>query len=43
MMEIAARTGAETYLEYYDAFGLRERTGIDLPAKRWHLLQRRRF
>ena len=33
MMEIAARTGAETYLEYYDAFGLRERTGIDLPGE----------
>lgn len=32
-MEIGGRLGAEKFCYYYDAFGLRERTGIDLPAE----------
>lgn len=32
-MEIGARLGEEKFLYYYDAFGLREPTGIDLPAE----------
>lgn len=32
-MEIGARLGKEKFLYYYDAFGLREPTGIDLPAE----------
>lgn len=33
MMQIAAKVGAETYREYMEAFGLTERTGIDLPGE----------
>lgn len=32
-MEIGARLGEEKFLYYYDAFGLRVPTGIDLPAE----------
>ena len=32
-MEIGARLGEEKFLYYFDAFGLREPTGIDLPAE----------
>ncbi|MDE5764407.1 MAG: PASTA domain-containing protein [Ruminococcus sp.] len=32
-MEIGARLGREKFLYYYEAFGLREPTGIDLPAE----------
>lgn len=32
-MEIGARLGEEKFLYYFDAFGLEERTGIDLPAE----------
>lgn len=32
-MEIGARLGEEKFLYYYDAFGLRTPTGIDLPAE----------
>ncbi len=32
-MEIGARIGEEKFLYYFDAFGLKEPTGIDLPAE----------
>lgn len=32
-MEIGARLGEEKFLYYFDAFGLKEPTGIDLPAE----------
>lgn len=32
-MEIGSRLGIEKFCYYYDAFGLKERTGIDLPAE----------
>lgn len=32
-MEIGSRLGVEKFCYYFDAFGLRERTGIDLPAE----------
>ncbi len=32
-IEIGLRLGIEKFLYYYDAFGLRENTGIDLPAE----------
>ncbi|MBD5160122.1 MAG: PASTA domain-containing protein [Ruminococcus sp.] len=32
-MEIGERLGIEKFCYYYDAFGLKERTGIDLPAE----------
>lgn len=32
-MEIGARLGGERFLYYFDAFGLKEPTGIDLPAE----------
>lgn len=32
-IEIGLRLGAEKFLYYFDAFGLRETTGIDLPAE----------
>ena len=32
-MEIGGRLGVEKFCYYYDAFGLKERTGIDLPAE----------
>ncbi|MDE6034325.1 MAG: PASTA domain-containing protein [Ruminococcus sp.] len=32
-MEIGERLGIEKFCYYYDAFGLNERTGIDLPAE----------
>lgn len=32
-MEIGARLGEEKFLYYFDAFGLKETTGIDLPAE----------
>lgn len=32
-MEIGARLGEEKFLYYFDAFGLKEQTGIDLPAE----------
>ena len=32
-MEIGRRLGVEKFCYYFDAFGLRERTGIDLPAE----------
>lgn len=32
-MEIGERLGADKFLYYYEAFGLREPTGIDLPAE----------
>ena len=32
-MEIGARLGEDKFLYYYDAFGLRTPTGIDLPAE----------
>ncbi len=38
-MEIGARLGKEKFLYYYDAFGLREPTGIDLPAE-WSGIQK---
>ena len=38
-MEIGARLGEEKFLYYYDAFGLREPTGIDLPAE-WGGIQK---
>ncbi|MDR3767264.1 MAG: penicillin-binding transpeptidase domain-containing protein [Butyricicoccus sp.] len=33
MMQIAAQTGPETFREYMEAFGLTEKTGIDLPGE----------
>lgn len=38
-MEIGARLGKEKFLYYFDAFGLREPTGIDLPAE-WGGIQK---
>lgn len=32
-MEIGSRLGVEKFCYYYEAFGLKERTGIDLPAE----------
>lgn len=32
-MEVGARVGAERLYDYYKAFGLREKTGIDLPGE----------
>lgn len=32
-MEIGRKLGAESFFEYFKAFGLTERTGIDLPAE----------
>ena len=32
-MEIGSRLGVEKFCYYFDAFGLRDRTGIDLPAE----------
>lgn len=32
-MEIGRRLGAESFFDYFKAFGLTERTGIDLPAE----------
>ncbi len=32
-MEIGSRLGVENFCYYYEAFGLKERTGIDLPAE----------
>lgn len=32
-MEIGGRLGIDKFCYYYDAFGLQERTGIDLPAE----------
>lgn len=32
-MEIGSRLGIEKFCYYYDAFGLKEQTGIDLPAE----------
>lgn len=32
-MEIGGRVGKDKFCYYFDAFGLRERTGIDLPAE----------
>lgn len=32
-MEIGARLGVDKFCYYYDAFGLKERTGVDLPAE----------
>lgn len=32
-MEIGGRLGADKFCYYFDAFGLREKTGIDLPAE----------
>ncbi len=33
MMAVAAKTGAETFYEYYGKFGYLEKTGIDLPSE----------
>ena len=33
MMQVAARIGSENFYNYFTAFGLRERTGIDLPSE----------
>ena len=33
MMTIAARLGCDTFYEYFKAFGLLEKTGIDLPGE----------
>ncbi len=33
MMQIAAKTGPDTFREYMEAFGLTEKTGIDLPGE----------
>lgn len=33
MMNIAAKTGTARFYEYFDAFGLLSRTGIDLPGE----------
>ncbi len=33
MMEIAAKTGTDRFYEYVEAFGLLEKTGIDLPGE----------
>lgn len=33
MMQIAAKTGMSSFYEFYKAFGLTEKTGIDLPAE----------
>ncbi len=38
-MEIGARLGKEKFLYYFDAFGLREPTGVDLPAE-WGGIQK---
>lgn len=32
-IEVGARVGAERIYHYYEAFGLRERTGVDLPGE----------
>ncbi len=34
-MEIGARIGVTKFFDYFDAFGLSEQTGIDLPAESW--------
>lgn len=34
MMNIAFQLGADKFYEYFDAFGLLDRTGIDLPGER---------
>ena len=33
MMQIAERTGAETFYSYFEKFGYLEKTGIDLPSE----------
>lgn len=33
MMQVAARIGSENFYRYFTGFGLRERTGIDLPSE----------
>lgn len=33
MMQVAARIGSENFYRYFTEFGLRERTGIDLPSE----------
>lgn len=34
MMQIVSQLGADSFYEYFDAFGLLNRTGIDLPGER---------
>ncbi len=34
MMQIVSKLGADAFYEYFDAFGLLNRTGIDLPGER---------
>ena len=34
MMQIVSQLGADAFYEYFDAFGLLKRTGIDLPGER---------
>ena len=33
MMQVVSRIGSESFYNYFTAFGLRERTGIDLPSE----------
>ncbi len=33
MMQVVSRIGSERFYEYFTAFGLREKTGIDLPSE----------
>jgi stage V sporulation protein D (sporulation-specific penicillin-binding protein) len=38
-VQLAQRTGYETYFDYLELFGLRERTGIDYPGEGYAILQ----
>lgn len=38
-VQLAQRTGYETYFDYLELFGLREKTGIDYPGEGYAILQ----